>query len=102
MNCSCSRVLDHNLNHGLFLSLFKFCWLNSKLNLRKLGSNSGLQYCLRFQVLLDLYLSEASPFLSAQLAVLSSFFQVFVVLGMYNFDKPTNPSVQHSNVLPAF
>ena len=27
---------------------------------------------------------ETSPFLSAQMAVLSSFFQMFIVLGMYN------------------
>ena len=30
-------------------------------------------------------LPETSPFLSAQIAVLSSFFQMFIVLGMYNF-----------------
>ena len=28
---------------------------------------------------------ETGPFLSAQMAVRSSFFQVFIVLGMYNF-----------------
>ena len=30
-------------------------------------------------------LPETSPFLSAQMAVLSSFLQVFIVLGIYNF-----------------
>ena len=30
-------------------------------------------------------LSETSPFLSAQMALLSTFFQVYIVLGMYNF-----------------
>ena len=36
MNCGCSRILNHGLNHGLFLSLFKFFgwkyilnWINS-------------------------------------------------------------------------
>ena len=33
---------------------------------------------------------------------LSIFFQMFIVLEMYDFDGPTNPFVQHSNVLPAF
>ena len=28
---------------------------------------------------------ETSPILSAQIAVLSSFFKMFIVLGMYNF-----------------
>ena len=31
-------------------------------------------------------LPETSPFLSAQIVVLSSFFQMFIVLGMYNFE----------------
>jgi hypothetical protein len=30
-------------------------------------------------------LPETNPFLSAQMAVLSSFFQMLIVLGMYNF-----------------
>ena len=25
MGCSCSKILNHGLNHRLFLSLFKFC-----------------------------------------------------------------------------
>ena len=32
-------------------------------------------------------LPETSPFLSAQMAVLSIFFQMFIVLGMYNFGR---------------
>ena len=54
-------MLNHGLNHGLFLSLFKFL----------------------FEI--QAILPETSPFLSAQMAVLSSFFQMFIVLGMYNF-----------------
>ena len=30
-------------------------------------------------------LPEISPFLSAQMALVSTFFQMFIVLGMYNF-----------------
>ena len=38
-------------------------------------------------VLLDVqaYLPETSPFFSAQMALVSTFFQMFIVLGMYNF-----------------
>ena len=42
-------------------------------------------------VLLDVqaYLPETSPFFSAQMALVSTFFQMFIVLGMYNFDLHT-------------
>ena len=38
-------------------------------------------------VLLDVQanLPETSPYLSAQMALVSTFFQMFIVLGMYNF-----------------
>ena len=41
---------------------------------------------LRFLLEIQAILPETSPFLSAQMAVLSSFFQMFIVLGMHNFD----------------
>ena len=53
--------------------------------------NSGMKcrflYWFRFLVLLDAQanLPETSPLSTAQMAVLSSFFQGFIVLGMYNF-----------------
>ena len=37
-----------------------------------------------------MYLPETSPFLSAQIALVSTFFQMFIVLGMYNFGGTTN------------
>jgi hypothetical protein len=40
---------------------------------------------LRFLLEIKAIQPETSPFLSAQMAVLSSFFQMFIVLGMYNF-----------------
>ena len=50
-------------------------------------------------VLLDVQanLPETSPFLSAQMASVSTFFQLFVVLGMYNFDN--RPSLQYLDVV---
>jgi hypothetical protein len=42
---------------------------------------SDLRSLLEIQAILP----ETSPFLSAQMAVLSGFFQMFIVLGMYNF-----------------
>ena len=46
-----------------------------------------MPYCFRSQVLFEIQaiLPETSPFLSIQMAVLSSFFQMFIVLVMYNF-----------------
>ena len=38
------------------------------------------------------FLPETSPFLSAQMAVLSTFFQMFIVLGMYSFGGWKVPS----------
>jgi hypothetical protein len=32
-------------------------------------------------------LPKTSPFLSAQMALVSTFFQMFIVLGMYNFES---------------
>ena len=51
-------------------------------------------YCLRFYDFLGVQTnlpSETSPFLSAQMTVLSIFFQMSVVLGMYNtgYDSST-------------
>jgi hypothetical protein len=76
-------MLNHGLNHGLFLSLVKFFLtkIHSKFNkfrVKKLD--------LRFLLEIQAILPETSPFLSAQMAVLSSFFQMFIVLGMYNFE----------------
>ena len=50
MVCGCSKLL----NHGLFLSLFKFFWGNYILNLiENSGLKSKMLYCLIFEVLLD-------------------------------------------------
>ena len=40
---------------------------------------------LRFLLEIQAILPETSPFSSTQMAVLSSFFQMFIVFGMYNF-----------------
>ena len=71
MNCRCSKIS----NHGLYLSLFKF--LNQ---IENLGLNSRFSYSILFKVL-----HVKVHFLSAQIDVLSSFLQVFIVLEMYNF-----------------
>ena len=88
IDCVCSKMLNHGLNHGLFLSLFKFFgwkyiqieWIQNK---RKIYcyTVSDLRFLLKIQAILP----ETSPFLFAQMAVLSSSFQMFIVLGMYNF-----------------
>jgi hypothetical protein len=67
---------------------FQGFWMkiHSKLNkfsIKKLDCYvvSDLRFLLEIQAIL----LETSPFLSAQMAVMSSFFQMFIVLGMYNF-----------------
>jgi hypothetical protein len=77
-------VLNHGLNHGLLLSLFKILD-ESTFRIKKLDFYivSNLRFFLEIQAILP----ETSPFLSAQMAVLSSFFQIFIVLGMYNFAR---------------
>jgi hypothetical protein len=37
-------------------------------------------------------------FLSAQMALLSTFFQMFIVLGMYNFDATENNYVKKEEI----
>ena len=47
---------------------------------------SDLKFLLEIQAILP----ETSPILSAQMAVLSRFFQMIIELGMYNFENNTN------------
>ena len=42
---------------------------------------------------------KPAHFLSAQMASVVSFFQMFIVLGMYNFDSGQETSSLHTNVL---
>ena len=69
--------------------------IHSKLNkfrIKKL--NCYIVSDLRFLLEIQAILPETSPFLSAQMAVLSSFFQLFIVLGMYNFvSKVVHPGL---------
>ena len=51
------------------------------------GSKSRLLYCFRFQVLLDVQAvicQKQVHFLSSQMYFLTNFFQVFIVLEVYN------------------
>ena len=89
IDCVCSKTLNHGLNHGLFLSLFKFFWMKIHSKLNKFRIKNRLLYCFRFLLEIQAILPKTSPFLSAQIAVLSSFFQMFIVLGMYNFGGPS-------------
>ena len=69
---------------GYFFHFSRFLnWIGN------LGVKSRLIYCLRFQFLLDVQanLPETAHLLSSQMAVLSSFLQVFIVLGIYNFEQ---------------
>ena len=84
-------MLNHGINHGLFLSLFKF-FQDKKLDCYIV---SDLRFLLEIQAILP----ETCPFLFAQMAVLSSFFQMFIVLGMYNFASALHYAVCAARVI---
>ena len=71
------------------LQVFPVFWM--KIHFKLNNSEKKILDChivsdLRILLEIQGVLPETSPFLSAQMAVLSSFFQMFIVLGMYNFD----------------
>ena len=94
-DCMCSEMLNHGLNYGLFLSPFQIdqihdknlgFYRNSLLNVFR-RKKRGFYTILDFRFLHFTWnTSSYSPFLSGQMAVLSIFFQMLIVLGMYTFD----------------
>ena len=89
--CGCGKILYHGWNHGYYIS-FAFrlfgMYIHSKLNWKfsiKIYLGILLQ-CLRITFFMyKVMCQKPAHFLSAQMAVLSSFLQVFILLGMYNF-----------------
>ena len=85
IDCVCSKIWNHGLNHGLFLSLFNLFVCKYVLNwIRNSGLKSRLLYCFSFWFLflyVQANLSEASSFLSALMAVLIRSSLVFMLLG---------------------
>ena len=95
IDCLCSKILNHGLNIGLLFSLFKFCgWKNIWKQLKNSGLRSRFLFCLTFQfyLLYKLICRKPAHFLSAQMAFVRTFFQMFIVLGMYNF--ATYPNIR--------
>ena len=84
INCDCSKILNHVLSHGLFLSRFGRKYVLNWIE------NSGLKYkllhSLRFEILLDsdANLPKTNPFSMGPNG------QMFIVLGMYNFADHQN------------
>ena len=78
----CSKVLNHGLNHGFLIPLSKF--YGQKIFIIEF-ENSGLTSrflcCLAFQLYLMYKLIYQKPdhFLSAQMALVSTFFQMFQI-----------------------
>ena len=81
IDCVFSKILNNGLNHGLFFPLFKFFGWKNILNLLE---NSDSYFVSYFSF------TKPVHFLSAQMALVSTFFQMFIVLGMYNFDSSPN------------
>ena len=79
----CSKILTHGLNHGLLFSLFKFFGWKKILNsLENSGLKSRFLFCLIFQFYLMYRLICQKPvhFLSVRMALVSTFFPMFIVL----------------------
>ena len=73
---------------GYYSHFSSFFGLKNILNwLENSGLNSRFLFCLIFQFYLmyRLICQKPANFLSAQMALVSTFFQIFIVLGMYNF-----------------
>ena len=80
---------------GLLFSLFKLCgWKNICKQLKNSGLRSRSLFCLTFQfyLLYKLICRKPAHFLSAQMAFVRTFSQMFIVLGMYNF--ATYPNIR--------
>ena len=92
IDCVWNKILNSGLNpgliHGLFISLFSFFGWKSILNqLENSGLKSRFLFCLICQsyLMYRLICQKPAYSLSAQMALVSTFFQMFLVLGMYNF-----------------
>ena len=86
-------MINYGLNPGLFSHSSSFFGWKSALNwLEKIRLIIWIIINLKIWRLLDVQasLSETSPFLSAQMVVICSFFSVFTVLGMYYFGLHTD------------
>ena len=86
----CSKIL----NHGLLFSLFKFLGWKIILNyLENSVLKSRFLFCcliFQFYLMYRLICQKPAHFLSAPMALVSTFFQMIIVLGMYNFDGCVN------------
>ena len=84
----CSKVLNHGLNHWLLFSIFNFFLVKNILNwFENSGLKSRILFCLifHFYLMYRLIFQKPAHFLSTQMALVSTFFQMFIVLGVYNF-----------------
>ena len=85
----CSKKLNHGLNHGSYLSIFKYFGWKYTLNwIENVGLKSWLLYIAKivgFTWCASEFARNKLIFLSAQMAVLSSFLEMLIILEMYNF-----------------
>ena len=106
----CSEMLNHGLNYGLFLSPFQIdqihdknlgFYRNSLLNAFRRKKEVSIPFqILGSYILLEIraILPETSPFLSGQMAVLSTFFKCLQCLGCI----PLMRSVDSKSICPLF
>ena len=86
IDCVCSKILNHRLNHGLLFPPFKFFGWKKILNyvIENSRLKSRFLFCLifKFYMMYRLICQKPAHFLSAQMALVSTFFRMFIVLGI--------------------
>ena len=88
IDCVCSKILNHCLNHGVLFSLFKFFgWKNILNQLENSGLKWRFLFCstFKFYLMYRLICQEPVHFLSAYMALVSIFFECFNLVCTYNF-----------------
>ena len=81
------KIINHGLNHGLLFSLFNlFGWKNdSKLTWKfRIKLQIPILFNIQFYLMYRLICQKPANFWSAQMALVSTFFSMFIVLGIYN------------------
>ena len=83
IDCVCSKILNHGIKSWVIIFTFQVFWVkkHSKL-IENWGLKSRFLFCLIFQFYW-LICQKPAQYLYAQMALARTFFQMFIVLGMY-------------------
>ena len=85
IDCVCCKILNHSLNHGLSFSLFKATKHSKSTWKFRIKIYIPIYLIFQFYLMYRLICQKPANFMPSQMALVSTFFQMFKVLGMYNF-----------------